>query len=459
MPVKKVEVVQDTKPEAAKLAKPEAAKVAKPEAKKASVSAADIETSKRLQAARASIFKHTGKKDVEVTKTSMPHVSSGSFLLDYLIGGVLAEDGKAPLCPGYPRRHLTEVYGAEASGKTTAALEAVAAVQQLPGGSAMYLDFEHSLTQKYARSIGVSFSPDKLLLFQPDTMEDGWKMFLVGLKAGVDIIVIDSVAAMTPRDELDKDLDKAAKVGAQASNLSSNLKKVISWLDNPKISSNPKGTAVVLINQTRAVINTNGPARGDNESTAGGKALKFYCFLRIKFTKIRGEFLKRKNPVTGKEQSYQYGNHTQAKIVKSKVDGTSGHTTDIFIRYGQGIDDYYSLLEAAVATKVVRRNGAINAYGTYQAPSKDKFRDILVKNPSLFEEIKQKTLAAIRADKGEPDQSENEIEDMMGTMFGDEDASDEDASEDTVGTAMESEIEAEDFTQADASDQESGAEG
>jgi recombination protein RecA len=421
---------------------------------KGSVTAADQETAKRLSAARAAILKFTGKKNVEVSKTSMPAVSSGSFLLDHLIGGTLAEDGKAPLCPGYPRRYITELYGAEASGKTTAGLEAVAEVQKLSGGSAMYLDFEHSLNQKYARSIGVQFRDDKLMFFQPDTMEEGWKMFVVGLKAGVDLIVIDSVAAMTPKDELEKDLDKAAKVGAQASNLSNNLKKVMSWLHNPKISSNPKGTAVVLINQTRAVISTGGPARGDNESTAGGKALKFYAHLRVKFTKIRGEFIKRKNKLTGKEQSYQYGNHTQAKIIKSRIDGTAGHTTDIFIRYGQGIDNYYSLLEAAVSTKIVQRNGATNKYGNYVAPSKDKFRDLLINNPALYEEIRLKTLAAVRDTDETAVDEEDEIMELMEGNFG---GGDDDDAADSMEAAVE-EIEAADFTESDASEQESASE-
>lgn len=451
----------ETKAEQPKAAPKAPAKAATPPPKKAppkrASSAEDDATAKRLQAARGAIFKHTGKKDLEISKSSMPCVPSGSFLLDHLIGGTLAEDGKAPVCPGYPRRHLTEVFGAEASGKTTSALEAVAEVQKIPGGSAMYLDFEHSLNQKYARSIGVSFDQSKLICLQPDTMEEGWKMFVLGLKAGVDLIVIDSVAAMTPKDELEKDLDKAAKVGAQASNLSTNLKKVISWLHNPKISTNPKGTAVILINQVRAVISTGGPARGDNESTAGGKALKFYCHLRVKFTRIKGEFVKRKNPANGKEQNYQYGNHTQVKIIKSRIDGTAGHTADIFIRYGQGIDNYYSLLEAAVSTKIVQRSGAVNKYGTYVAPSKDKFRELMVNNPALFEEIKLKTLAAIRDGKEAEVTEDDDIDNVLESAFSGDAEADEGG--DDVSAVVE-EVEASDFTDDDAKDQseESGGE-
>ena len=431
-------------------AKTEAASTPSPKKGKGATNAADQETAKRLQMARAAIFKVTGKKNVEVSKTSMGSVSSGSFLLDHLIGGNLAEDGKAPVCPGYPRRHITELYGAEASGKTTAALEAVAAVQKIPGGSAMYLDYEHALNQRYARSIGVSFEDDKLLFYQPDTMEEGWKLFVLGLRAGVDIIVIDSVAAMTPREELEKDLDKAARVGVQASNLSNNLKKVVTWLHSTKVSANPKGTAVVLINQTRANIST-GPVKGDAESTAGGKALKFYAYLRIKFTKIRSEAIKRKNPLTGKEQSYQYGNHTQAKIVKSKIDGTAGHTTDIFIRYGQGIDNYYSLLEAAVATKIVQRSGGTNKYGSYVAPSKDKFRDLLINNQALYEEIKLKTLAAVRDTKEITEDDADDIQEVLDDAFGGGGGAAEDDELDNLAVV---EIEAEDFTDEDAKGQE-----
>jgi recombination protein RecA len=437
----------------AKLPVQAAALASKPK-KSGNSAAEDAATGKRLQQARAQIFKMTGKKDVEVSKTSMPHVGTGSFLLDHLIGGTPAEDGKGPLCPGYPRRYITEVFGAEASGKTTSALEAVAEVQKLPGGSALYLDFEHGLNQKYARAIGVSFDPNKLLFVQPDTMEQGWQMILVALHAGVDLIVVDSVAAMTPKDELAKDLEKAAKVGAQASNLSNNLKKVLKWLHNPKFSTNPKGTAIVLINQTRAVISTGGPARGDSETTPGGKALKFYCHLRVKFTKVRGEFIKRKNPGTGKEQNYQYGNHTQVKIVKSRIDGTNGHTTDIFIRYGQGIDNYYSLIESGVATKIIQRTGGTNKYGTYVAPSKDKFRELLINNPALFEEIKTKVLSAMKSDI-DTVAEEEDIEEVLANAFGGEDEGEDPADE---LDALAEEITASDFTEEEASEQE-GSEG
>jgi recombination protein RecA len=284
-------------------------------------------------------------------------------------------------------------------------------------------------------------------------MEEGWKMAAFGLKAGVDLIVIDSVAAMTPRDELEKDLDKAARVGAQASNLSNNLKKVLNWLHNPKISTNPKGTAVVLINQTRAVISTGGPARGDNETTPGGKALKFYCHLRVKFTKIKGEFVKRKNRATGKEQSYQYGNHTQVKIVKSRVDGTNGHSTDIFIRYGQGIDNYYSLIESAVVNKIIQRTGGTNKYGNYVAPSKEKFRDLLINNPALFEEIKLKTLASIRDGAVDAPDEDDEIEELMANLGSGENASEDDDIEATLA-----EVEGSDFTEAEAEEQDGGDE-
>lgn len=456
----------DPKPAAAKpLAKPPAkppmtaaapAPKKAPAAKKAGVE--DATTSKRLQAARAYILKKTGKKNVSVSKTSIPHVGSGSFLLDALIGGTPAEDGKAAFCPGYPRRYITEIYGAEASGKTTSALEAVAEVQKLPGGSAMYLDFEHGLNQKYARSIGVDFDENKLIHYQPDTMEEGWTMLKVGLKTGVDLIVIDSVAAMTPKAELEKDLDASAKIGVHASNLSNTLKKVMNWLHNPEVSSNPKGTAIVLINQTRAVISTGGPAKGDTETTPGGKALKFYCHLRVKFTKIGGEYVKRKNPATGKEQTYQYGNHTQVKIVKSRIDGTNGHTANIFIRYGQGIDNYYSLIESAVATKIVQRSGGTNKYGVYAAPSKDKFRELLVNNPALFEEIKLKVLAAIRAGADAPPSAEeDDIEDVLAGAFAEDDDADE-VNEPSVEPTT-SEIEAADFSDDDAKEQSGGDEG
>jgi len=380
-------------------------------------SKASEDSAKNAAAARAAVLKVTGKKIVGEDRGSRPFVSSGSFLLDHLIGGTMAEDGKSPICPGYPRRCYTELFGAEASGKTTAALEAVAEVQR-QGGLAMFLDFEKALSQKYARSIGVSFDPDKLLLFQPDTMEEGWKMILIGLQAKVDLIVADSVAAMVPKEELEKGFDDPARIGAQARALSQVLPKIATWLNDPNVSKNPKGTALVFINQNRAVISTTAKASGDH-NTAGGKAFKYFAHLRIQFTKIRSEVKEVTDRHTGKKKRSPFGQHTQAKIIKTRLDSTAGHTTDLFIRYGQGIDNYYSLIESGVANRIIKKSGSTLSYGEHEERSKEKFRDYLCKNHGIFEEIKRKVLVAVKDDEPVDDISDEEsmistVEDALG---------------------------------------------
>jgi recombination protein RecA len=408
---------------------------------KASSSAADAATAKRLAAASAFVLKKKGIKQELTFKGSKPAVTSGSILIDHMIGGTLAEDGKGPVCPGYPRRAVTELYGPWSSGKTTAALRAVAEVQKLPGGSAMILDFEKALEQRYARSIGVSFDPDKLLYYRPDTMELGWDLINIGLMAGVDVIVVDSVAAMVPAAEMEKGADEAARIGVQAQSLARNLPKVLSALNDPKKATNPLGTALIFTNQVRAKINSTG--RGDNETAAGGQALSFYCHLILKFTKIRSENVERKDRMTGKTRKFNYGQHTQVKVVKSRIDGSNGHTADIFIRYNHGIDDIYSLIEAAAANKVVQKNGSIYAYGSHKIQGREKFREMLLSNKALFEEIKVSTLEAIRATDVSTELSED---DMLEQSFEGALGSEVDETEDST---LEESVEGADFTEDD----------
>src|SRR5690606_18559541 len=186
----------------------------------------------------AAIGKYTEKeyKDKQeplgARRGPMDIVSSGSLALDDLIGGNLSPDGTGPICAGYPRRYITEIYGAEASGKTTLALEAIARVQK-EGGIAMFLDFEHALHHGYAQKLGVSFDKEKLLLYTPSSMEQGLDMLKLGAKVGVDLIVVDSVAAMVPLAEAAKNFSDAAQVGIRARKLADALPKIVRILHEP----------------------------------------------------------------------------------------------------------------------------------------------------------------------------------------------------------------------------------
>lgn len=339
----------------------------------------------RAKLAQEAIFKHTKLKPLGVDKGDkgvLPFVSSGSFVIDDLIGAS---------CPGYPRKRITEVYGPESSGKTTAALHAITEVQKA-GGVAMFLDFEHALHHGYAQKIGVKFDDRQLLYYAPENLEEGLKLIYIGIKAGVDLIVVDSVASMVPKAELEKKLDAAAAIGLQARIFSQNLPKVCIWLTSV-VEANPQGTALVLINQTRATINSHG---GD-ENTSGGKALKFFAYLRLRFSRIRSDFIKRKDKFSGKDRSYPFGNHTQVKVIKSKLDAKQGHSADIFIRFGSGIDDYLSAIETGANNKIVKKNGPMYTYGDQSFKGKDALRKHLIDNPKVFAELKKRVVEAIRA--------------------------------------------------------------
>lgn len=363
---------------------------------------------KAKQVALDTIMKKTGHKPLGYNKSGFGFAPTGSFVTDNLIGGNPTEDGKGLICPGYPRKHYTEIFGAESSGKTTACLQAIAEVQK-HGGRCYFIDFENAVDHGYAKKIGVKF--DKTFdLFTPSTFEDGLWMIYAGIKTGIDIIVVDSVAAMVTDAEMKKDFADPAVIGDKARQLSRNLPKINSWLAQPP-SINPLGTALVFVNQTRAIIGNTG--HGDTDTTPGGKALKFYAHLRLKYTRIRSESVKMKDKVTGKERSYNYGNHVQVKVVKSRVDAKQGHTGDIFIRYGVGIDDILSIIEGCVTNKLIQKAGSIFEVNGVKYKGKESLRKHLIKDEKLCSELKKKLLDSIRTGEIAPvDEDEDDGEDL-----------------------------------------------
>jgi recombination protein RecA len=403
------------------------------------------EAAKAMDLLRAMAKKHTGEEAIGIQNSSLPCVSSGSTCIDDMIGGVLAPDGSGPRCAGYPRRQITEVYGDYSSGKTTAALQAIAECQRA-GGRAMFLDYEHALDQVYARKIGVSFDEDKLAVFDPTTLEDGFKLIKIGLATGLDLIVVDSVAAMVPKSEFEESrkIEDRAQIGIVAMKFSQILPKLNTWLAAGKgrkdektgrftlFSTNPQGTAILLLNQVRSKVSTGGwgGKGGSSDHSTGGNALKFYTYLRLKFTKIKAESVKKRDPLTGKSRTYPYGNHTQVKLVKSKVDGKQGFTTDIFIRFNYGIDDYYSLIEAAVSHKIVSKSGAQYKLGDQSFRGRENLRKYLVENDKVFGNLRDKVLASVRA--GDVDITDEELSDDGVEIVSDIDMSDLDGNDPEV---------------------------
>ena len=354
---------------------------------------------------RAMILKSVKQKPIETAPSTMSHVPSGSIVVDNLIGGSRAQDGKGQVCPGYPRRYITEIFGPESSGKTTLALAAVAQVQRA-GGTVVYLDFEHALHHGYAKQIGVRFDKS-LSLYGPETMEEGLKMMLIAVMTGVDLIVVDSVAGMVPAAEFEKKIDDAAKVGAVAKKMSETIPKFALWLrkhpmagtgESKKSIPGHPGTSIILLNQERAsIITSGGGGHGAPETnTTGGKALKYFAYVRLRLTRYSTESIERVDKLTGKKRKFQYANVTNVKVVKDKADAKQGHSANIFIRYGYGVDDVYSIIESGVATGVLDREGAYYSYGgEHRMPSRDKFRQHLLASPKILDEIRNKVVQSI----------------------------------------------------------------
>jgi recombination protein RecA len=272
---------------------------------------------------------------------------------------------------GLPRGRIIEIYGPESSGKTTVALHVIAETQK-NGGIAAFVDAEHALDPVYAKNLGVNL--DELYVSQPDTGEQALDITasLVNSKA-VDVIVVDSVAALTPRAEIEGDMGDS-HVGLQARLMSQALRKLTAITNKSK-------TCIIFINQLREKV---GVMFGNPEVTAGGKALKFYASVRIDVRKADAL----------KDSDGAYGNHTKAKIVKNKV-APPFKTAEFDIIFGKGISKASCLIELGLAYDVLDKSGSWFSYnGEKIGQGKERVIDYLENNPQVADEIKGKILDA-----------------------------------------------------------------
>lgn len=317
-----------------------------------------------LDAALKKIEKNYGKGAVmklgEKIDQQIAVIPSGSLALDVALG-----------VGGYPRGRIIEVYGPESSGKTTVALHAIAEVQKA-GGTAAFIDAEHALDPLYAQKLGVDI--DELLLSQPDTGEQGLEIADALVSSGaVDIVVVDSVAALVPRAEIEGEMGDS-HMGLQARLMSQALRKLSGSINKTK-------TIAIFINQIREKI---GVMFGNPETTPGGRALKFYATIRLEVR--RAEQLKSGTDIIG--------NRTKIKVVKNKV-APPFKLAEVDIMYGQGISQEGELLDMAVEKDIVDKSGAWYAYkGDRIGQGRDNAKNYMKEHPEMKAEINQLVRAA-----------------------------------------------------------------
>ena len=338
---------------------------------------------KALEVALSQIDKQFGKGSVmrlgDDNRPPVQVIPTGSLALDVALG-----------IGGLPRGRVIEVYGPESSGKTTVALHAVANAQKADGNAA-FIDAEHALDPVYARALGVD--TDSLLVSQPDTGEQALEIADMLIRSGgIDIIVIDSVAALVPKAEIEGEMGDS-HVGLQARLMSQALRKITGALS-------ATGTTAIFINQLREKI---GVFFGSPETTTGGKALKFYASVRIDVRRIE----------TLKEAGAPVGNRTRAKVVKNKM-APPFKQAEFDIVYGKGISREGSIIDMGVEAGIVRKSGSWFTYGDDQlGQGKENVRQFLVDNPELANEIEQKILVSLGIGAApDPDQASQDVPDI-----------------------------------------------
>jgi recombination protein RecA len=340
-----------------------------------------MERDKALDMALASIEKQFGKGSVmkmgEKTFTGVDVVPTGALALDLALG-----------IGGLPRGRVVEIYGPESSGKSTLAMHVVAEAQR-NGGICAYVDAEHAMDPNYARAIGVDV--DELLISQPDTGEQALEITDMLIRSGaLDVVVIDSVAALTPRAEIEGDMGDT-HVGLQARLMSQALRKLTGNL-------NKTGTICIFINQLREKI---GVMFGSPETTPGGRALKFYSSVRLDIRRIESI----------KDGVEIVGNRTRVKVVKNKM-APPFKQAEFDIMYGKGVSREGSLLDIGVDLGLVKKSGAWYTYeGEQLGQGRENAKTFLTNNPEIMVEVSERILQQVGITESPEAEAEEAFED------------------------------------------------
>jgi recombination protein RecA len=315
---------------------------------------------KAIELALSQVEKQFGKGSImklgDATKLNVESISTGSIELDIALG-----------IGGVPKGRIVEIYGPESSGKTTVALHIIAEAQR-KGGDAAFIDAEHALDPLYAKNLGVDI--ENLIVSQPDTGEQGLEIAETLVRSGaIDVVVVDSVAALVPKAEIDGEMGDA-HVGLQARLMSQALRKLAGAISKSK-------TSVIFINQLREKV---GVMFGNPETTPGGRALKFYASVRLEVRKV--ENIKQGNDTTG--------SRTRVKVVKNKV-APPFKQAEFDIMYGEGISKEGSVLDVAVNNDLILKSGAWYTYGdTRIGQGRENAKQYLKDNPEITQELDKK---------------------------------------------------------------------
>ena len=352
--------------------------------KKTFMSSADFESSddklKALEAAKLQIEKQFGKGSLmklgEKQSMNVEVISSGSILIDAALG-----------VGGYPKGRIIEIFGPESSGKTTLALHAIAEAQK-KGGIAAFVDAEHALDPVYARNLGVN--TDELWVSQPDTGEQALEITESLVRSGaVDIIVVDSVAALTPQAEIEGDMGDS-HMGLQARLMSQALRKLTGIIGK-------SGTTLIFINQIRMKI---GVMFGNPETTTGGNALKFYASVRLDVRKIE---------TIAKGDDDPVGNRVRVKVVKNKV-APPFRRAELEMEFGKGISAEGSLLDVGVKYDIIEKSGSWYSYnGDRLGQGRDNIKEFLKSNPAVAAEIEEKVRKILFSPESDASSDENPV--------------------------------------------------
>ncbi len=339
----------------------------------------EVERDKALEMALASIEKQYGQGAV------MKMSDKGSMAIETIPTGALALDLALGI-GGLPRGRVVEIYGPESSGKSTLAMHVVAEAQR-NGGICAYVDAEHAMDPIYAKAIGVDI--DELLISQPDTGEQGLEIADMLIRSNaLDVVVIDSVAALTPRAEIEGEMGDS-HVGLQARLMSQALRKLTANL-------NKSNTICIFINQLREKI---GVMFGSPETTPGGRALKFYSSVRLDIRRIESI----------KDGAEVVGNRTRVKVVKNKV-APPFRQAEFDIMYGKGISREGSLLDVGVDLGLIKKSGAWFTYeGEQLGQGRENAKAFLAENPEIMMEVSERILSQVGI--GASDESAEEVDD------------------------------------------------